>query len=125
MSTHIRTLIERGLQAFEQKDAQALTAIFSDDAVFYDPHYPTPEMRGQAAIRQGFEFAFGTLKQPGFTIRNFWGNEHSGVVEVDTHHVLQDGVELRFPQTFVVEERDGLVTRFQAYLPYPPPALAG
>jgi ketosteroid isomerase-like protein len=125
MSTHIRSLIERGLQAFEQKDIQALSAIFSDDAMFYDPHYPTPEMRGRAAIQQGFEFAFGTLDQPGFTIRNFWSNEHSGVVEVDTHHVLKDGEELRFPQAFVVETRDGLITRFQVYVPYPPPAVAG
>ena len=122
MTTQIRTLFERGLQAFEAKDISTLTEMFAEDALFYDPHYPTPECRGKTAIKAGFEHAFGILKKPGFTICNFWGNGHSGVVEVDTHHILQDGMELNFPQVFVVETRDGLFTRFQTYVPYPPPA---
>jgi ketosteroid isomerase-like protein len=121
MSTDVRTLLERGLQAFEVKDIQALSNIFASDAVFYDPHYPTPELQGKTAIRQGFEYAFSIIKQPGFTIRNFWGNGQSGVAEVDTHHVFQDNTEIRFPQVFVVEVKEELVTRFQVYVPYPPP----
>ena len=122
MSTDIRTLLERGLQAFTAKDLPALSSIFADDAMFYDPHYPSPEARGITAIQEGFKYAFGMIKQPGFSIRNFWGNGQSGVAEVDTHHVLEDGTELRFPQVFVVEVKEDLITRFQVYAPYPPPS---
>ena len=122
MSTDIRTLLERGLKAFEAKDLPALTSIFADDAVFYDPHYPSPDARGKPAIQKGFEYAFGMIKQPGFTIRNFWGNGQSGVAEVDTHHVFQDNTEVKLPQVFVIEVKEDLVTRFQVYAPYPPPS---
>lgn len=122
MSTQIRTLLERGLQAFEAKDISALTAMFTEDALFYDPHYPTPALHGRDAIQAGFEHAFGMLQKPGFAIRNFWTNGHSGVAEVDTHHTMQNGMELDFPQVFILETRDGLITRLQAYVPYPPPA---
>lgn len=32
---------------------------------------------------------------------------------------------LRFDQLFVVESRDGKITRLQAYVPYGPPGVAG
>ncbi len=79
-------------------------------------------MRGKAAIRAGFEFIFGIVKQPGFTIRGFWMGDHDDALEVDTHHVLADGTEARFPQVIVFEIGDGLIRRLQAYVPYPPPA---
>jgi imidazoleglycerol phosphate dehydratase HisB len=78
-------------------------------------------MHGKAAIQQGVTFAFGMLKQPGFTIRHFWTMENTGAVEVDTHHVLENGAEVQFPQVFVFEIRDDLLSRFQSYAPYPPP----
>jgi hypothetical protein len=121
MSTDIRKLLERGLQAFEAKDLPALSSIFADDALFYDPHYPLPDLQGKTAIAKGFEHAFGMIKQPAFNIRNFWSNGQSGVAEVDTHHVLQNGSEVRFPQVFVIEIKNDLITRFQVYAPYPPP----
>jgi ketosteroid isomerase-like protein len=115
-------LVEQLLRAVETKDIEAVLACFADDAVFFDPHYPTPEMRGKVAIRQGLEFAFSVLKQPGFAIRHFWAAENDGALEVDTHHVMQDGVEAHFPQVFVFEMRGDLLGRFQSYVPYPPPA---
>jgi ketosteroid isomerase-like protein len=121
MSTDNRELVEWVLRAFEAKDLEAALACFADDALLFDPHYPTPEMRGKAAIRGGFEFIFGIVKRPGFTIRHFWAGDHDSALEVDTHHVLGDGTEVRFPQVFVFEIGDGLFQRFQAYVPYPPP----
>jgi hypothetical protein len=32
---------------------------------------------------------------------------------------------LHFDQLFVIESRDGLITRLQAYVPYGPPGVAG
>jgi len=125
MSPDNRVLVERLLKAFESKDLEAALACFADDALLFDPHYPTPEMRGKAAIRAGFEFIFGIVRQPGFTIRHFWTGDHNGALEVDTHHVLADDTEARFPQVFVFEIGDGLIRRFQAYVPYPPPAAEG
>ncbi len=122
MSTDNQALVERLLKAFEAKDLDAALACFADDALLFDPHYPTPEMHGKAAIRGGFEFIFGIVKQPGFTIRHLWSGDQDGDFEVDTHHVLGDGTEVRFPQVFVFEMGDGLIRRLQAYVPYPPPA---
>ena len=34
-------------------------------------------------------------------------------------------MKLNFPQVFVAESRDGLITRLQAYVPYPPPGICG
>lgn len=122
MSTITQAQIETLLSAFTAKDMSTLMAAFADDAIFYDPHYPEPQVQGKEAIQQGFEFAFSMIQQPGFNIRHFWANDHSGAAEVDTHHVFQDGSEVRFPQLFVFEMQDNLLTRFQAYVPYPPPA---
>lgn len=30
-----------------------------------------------------------------------------------------------FPQIFVIESRDGLITRLQSYVPYSPPGIGG
>jgi DNA-binding SARP family transcriptional activator/ketosteroid isomerase-like protein len=114
--------VAQALEVCHASDLEAALACFADDALLFDPHYPTPEMRGKAAIRGGFEFIFGIVKQPGFTIRHFWTGDQDGALEVDTHHVLADGTEVRFPQVFVFEIGDGLIRRLQAYVPYPPPA---
>jgi len=122
MATDNRALVERLLSAFEAKDLDAALACFADDALLFDPHYPTPEMRGKTAIRGGLEFMFTIVQQPGFTVRHFWTGDDDGALEVDTHHVLADGTEARFPQVFVFETGGGLIHRLQAYVPYPPPA---
>lgn len=121
MSPVERTRIEQLFAAFEAKNLGAVMAQFAEDAVVFDPHYPSPLMAGKAAIRSGFEWAFGTLQQPGFTIRHFWAGENNAAVEVDTHHVMPGSLELKFPQAFVLEWHDGLIVRLQAYAPYPPP----
>lgn len=124
MKTDSRALIETLLHAFVAKDLKIALDCFTDDALFYDPHYPEPQMQGKAAIQEGFQFTFSILKKPGFTIRHFWGDEKSGALEVDTHHIFQDDHEVRFPQMFAFELQNDLLARFQAYVPYPPPAYA-
>ena len=125
MTPITRDLIERMFSSFEAKDLEAVLTFFADDAVIYDPHYPVPAMKGKAAIRQGLTWGLGNMEQPGFTVRQMWLDGATAVAEVDTHHVFKGGMKLNFPQVFVVESRDGLITRLQAYVPYPPPGIGG
>ena len=111
--------------AFETRDLPATLSLFADDAVVIDPHYPQAEMRGKAAIKQGFEWAFSNIEKPGFTARHLWTDDASGVVEVDTHHIFKGGLQVKFPQVFVLEARAGLITRLQSYPPYGPHGIGG
>lgn len=124
MATIERMQVEAIFDAFVARNLKTVMAMFADDALVYDPHYPVPEMKGKAAIQRGFEWGLDGLAKPGFAIRNFWADGEKAVAEVDTHHVLKMGMEIKFPQVFVIEMRDGLVTRLQAYEPYPPSGIA-
>jgi hypothetical protein len=46
-------------------------------------------------------------------------------VEIATHHVLQTGMQLQFPQAAFIDAQDNLITRMQAYEPYGPSGLGG
>jgi hypothetical protein len=56
------------LDAMTAKDKGRTLALFADDAVLIDPHYPSPTMSGKDAIGAGLDFAFGLLKQPEWKI---------------------------------------------------------
>jgi len=120
-----RETVENIFTIFEAKDADAFMALFADDAVVCDPHYPNPEMKGKEAIRKGLEWAMGNMEQPGFTIRNLWLDGDKAAVEVDTDHLFKGGMKLKTDQVFIVEMQDGLITRLQAYLPYRPGGIGG
>jgi ketosteroid isomerase-like protein len=120
-----RTMVERVLAAYEAKDPDAVLAYFAQDGVFIDPHFPEPRMVGHVAIRRGLEWAFKSLEQPGFTLRRLWLDGESGALEVETHHRIRDGLRADFPQVFVFEARNGLLTRLQAYEPYGPHGIQG
>jgi ketosteroid isomerase-like protein len=117
--------IKRMFAAFMSKDVEAVLALFAEDAVMIDPHYPVREMHGKAAIRQGIEWVFRNIEQPGFTLRRVWIDDDGGAVEVDTHHVFRGGMAVRFPQVLVVDTRDGLIHRLQSYPPYGPGGIGG
>lgn len=125
MSDSQRKTIDALIEAFTNKDLEAALALFADDALVYDPHYPVPTMQGKDAIRQGFAWGLGNMEQPGFTVRHLWSDGTSGALEVDTHHVFKGGMALKFDQVFVFETRDGLITRLQSYVPYPPGGIGG
>ena len=79
-------------------------------------------MVGKAEIEKGLTWGMGAMQKMGFPIVNYWENAAEGkiVVEIATAHVLKNGMKLNFPQVFVIELRDNLVTRMQAYEPYGP-----
>lgn len=125
MADITREYVERVFGAFQAKNLAAVMACFAEDAVLFDPHYPVPEMKGATAIRQGIEWGLGSMEQPGFTIRQVWIAGETAAVEVDTHHIFKGGMALKFPQVFVIESQAGLITRLQAYVPYPPSGIGG
>jgi ketosteroid isomerase-like protein len=120
-----RAEVEGFLAAFAAKNLEAVMAHFAEDAVFYDPHYPQPRMVGRVAIAQGMQWGMSSLEKPGFTLRHLWVDGNSAVVEVDTHHVIRGALETRFDQVFVMELRDGKLTRLQTYVPYGPHGMGG
>lgn len=121
--TFTRDQIEEVLTAFEDGDVVAASEIYAEDGVFIDPHYPEPEYYGPDEIREALEWALeNVVEQPGLTVRKVWEDDETFAVEVDTHHTMKDGTEAEFPQVFIIECENGQVTRWQAYLPFPPPA---
>ena len=127
MSTPLRTLIERNFAAVEAKDLEAVLQCFAEDAVMIDPHYPSPVMMGKAAITDGLRWAFQGMKRFGFTMVGYgeWADGQRAAVEMATHHVLQTGIHLQFPQAFFIDAQNGQITRIQAYEPYGPSGLGG
>ena len=117
----IRPLMERAFRAYEAKDREAALAVFAEDAVLIDPHYPEPRIEGRAALAEGMDWAFEAFASLGFSIRTFIDGGAQAAVEVDSHHVLADGTELRFPQLFLVEAEGGRITEIRAYQMYGPP----
>lgn len=118
----LREMVEQTFVIVEKMDVDAVLALFADDAVFYDPHYPSPCMQGKAAIAEGLAWGFGSMQKMGFPITAYYESPDgkSAVVEVATAHVLKAGMKLNFPQVFVINTHNGLVTRLQAYEPYEP-----
>lgn len=126
MTNRMREAIDAVFSAVMAKDLDRLMACFADDAVFVDPHYPTPRMVGKAAIRDGMTWSFGSIKKFGFVIEKFYLSEdgNSGAMEVATAHVAMGGMKVEFPQAFFFDMKDGKVTRLQAYEPYGPHGVA-
>jgi len=122
MSTPLRALIDRAFTAVEAKDMEATLQCFAEDAVLIDPHYPSPVMDGKAAIADGLRWGFQGMKQFGFSILTYFelADGQKAAIEVATHHVLQTGKHLQFPQAFFIDAQNDLITRMQAYEPYGP-----
>lgn len=120
-------VLGEALRAIESRDQLALIDLVTEDAVFVDPHYPTPLMVGRQAIGDGLRWAFGAIEAFRFeTLLGFdSGDGRHAAVEVDCHHVLRGGRPLAFRQVFIADVRDGRITRLQAYQPYGPGGLVG
>ncbi|WP_158600606.1 nuclear transport factor 2 family protein [Tessaracoccus antarcticus] len=128
-STHrptLRALLDQMLEATMAKDKAAVLATFAPDAVFTDPHYPNPEMRGLDDIAAGLDWGFLGMERFGFTVVGSFMSEdgNSGAIEMDCEHVLASGRTLTFPQVFVAGMEEGLLVRVRAYEPYGPGGVA-
>ena len=122
-----RTLVEQALDAIMAKDVSRSLALFSDTAEMTDPHFPITTMRSKAEIERGLRWAFRVMKVMSFEIVHYFPSvDGQGVaVEVATAHQLSTGQALNFPQVFIFETQDGLISRLQAYEPYGPNGITG
>lgn len=120
--TPLRDLVGRTFASIEARDLEAMMALFADDAVLIDPHFPTPRMQGKAVITEAFRGAMDGMRSFGYDVVNYCESENAqcAAVETETHHVLKQGRSLDFAQVFVFEAADGRVARVQAYEPYGP-----
>ena len=116
-----RELLSAVFRCCETKNVEGAVALTAPDAVFIDPHYPRVHNTGTAEIRESLQWGIGGLEQMRFHEHRWFASEDGAVsVEVDTHHTIKGKREVRFPQVFVAESRDGLLTRLQAFEPYGP-----
>ena len=125
--TALHDLVIHAFATLQAKDLETLMNLFAEDAVIIDPHFPTPRMQGQAAIRKGFREAMSGMHSFGYTIVNYFESENrqGAAVETATHHVLKQGMERNFPQVFIFEVADEHITKLQAYEPYGPHGIMG
>ena len=127
MTTPLHDTVEQLLDAFAAKDLDAVLTLLADDAVLVDPHYPNPRMAGKAEIADGLRWVFRTMKTLGFTPLTYFeaADGQRAAVEVASAYVLNTGMRLNLTQVFVIDTREGLVTRVQAYEPYGPGGIGG
>ena len=120
-------LTEKLFRDLENRNKEAVFDMFTDDAVFFDPHYPNIEMKGRKEIEFGLEWGFASMKQFGFTIVHQFVSKDGtkAAVEIDTHHTLAGGQKLNFPQAFFAEAKAGKLIAFRAYEPYRPNGIGG
>jgi ketosteroid isomerase-like protein len=125
--TSLHDLVIRTFATVEAKDLEAMMSLFADDAVVIDPHFPKPQMQGKAAITEAFRGAMSGMRSFGYTIVNYCESENGqcAAVETATHHVVNQGMKLNFPQVFIFDVADGRITRMQAYEPYGPHGIMG
>jgi ketosteroid isomerase-like protein len=125
--TSLHDLVIRTFATVEAKDLEAMMSLFADDAVVIDPHFPTPQMQEKAAITEAFRGAMSGMRSFGYTIVNYCESENGqcAAVETATHHVVNQGMKLNFPQVFIFDVADGRITRLQAYEPYGPHGIMG
>jgi ketosteroid isomerase-like protein len=71
MDTSLHDLITRTFATVEARDLDAMMSVFADDAVVIDPHFPTPQMQGKAAITEGFRGAITGMRSYGYTLVNY------------------------------------------------------
>ena len=88
---------------------------------------PRQSWLARRRLPDGLRWAFKGMKQFGFTIVGYYeyADGQHAAVEMATHHVLQVGMHLQFPQAFFIDAQNDLITRLQAYEPYGPSGMAG
>jgi len=113
------------LDAFKRKQLDEIMALFSEDAIIYDPHYPVPLMEGKKVIRKGLSWGLGHMKKPGFRLTKIWQSTEGIMLVVDTQHLFNSGKKLDFQQIFYTHIENDLITELRAFVPYRPPGVGG
>jgi ketosteroid isomerase-like protein len=122
MDTHLYKFITDFFKAVEAKSLEEVLEHHCDDAEFIDPHYPKVYMKGKEEIREGLTWGLNGVKSFSFTLINYFENKDgtSASVEYDTKIELPNGKKLNYQQVFIIETKEGKISRCQAYETYGP-----
>ena len=103
----------RSMECVAAKDLDGVMAFFTEDAVFFDPHYPKSRMQGHVEIADGIRWGFNGLKKLGFDVIETYesADGKSVVVSVRTAHVLPNGKPLNFFNCFFSSLKVNLSSR--------------
>ncbi len=123
MSNSPKDLAMQWLDALSRRDRVRMDTLLADDIVLYDPHYTPPLMVSKKTIVARMDSVFSFLKSMNWTVRRAWEDADSAVLEVDTHHVTVTDLVLEPPQVFVVYIKDGKISSWKSFVPYPPPPV--
>lgn len=74
-------IVKRVVDAVQQRDAAAVAALYTEDAVVHHPLYPEPA-RGRDAIRAGQQELFNTFSDVSVEVRSDLTGENSCAAEV-------------------------------------------
>ena len=115
------------LRRVEAKDLAGAMALFTEDALFFDPHYPKNRMQGHAEIYEGVRWGMNSLNKLGFDIIDTYSSSNGRglVIQVRTAHELPNGKPLSYPQLFLFEFEGPLVKSLEAYVQYEPHGMVG
>ncbi len=120
-----KAILLKIIRMFEEKNLQGFLELCDPSCVIRDPHYPRPEMKGLAAIRQGMSWAFRTLKRASFEVHHIWIDGPQATVYVQTHHQMMGGLRVDVPQIFYICWNGDKITRIESFLPYRPGGIPG
>lgn len=127
MSETNTELAMRSLACVTAKDLDGVMALFTEDAVFFDPHYPKTRMQGHAEIAEGMRWGLGGLKKLGFDIISTYPSADGKglVISMITAHELPNGKPLNFPQLLLFEFEGQRIKSLEAYVQYEPHGVVG
>lgn len=122
MNTQLSELINKLFEAVEAKNINVILDCYDDDVDFIDPHYPKVHMKGKEDVIKGVTWGFKSVKKFKFSLINYFENKEgtAASVEYDTKIELSNGKKFNYPQVFIIETKDGKISRIQAYETYGP-----
>lgn len=101
-------------RCWDQLDADALAALFTDDGTYEDPLKPDV-LRGIDDVREGNRPAMAALSTCEVTLGHTLARGDLGFAEGEFRSALAEGGRLDFPFALIVEMEDGLVKRAAEY----------
>lgn len=122
MKHSLYELVKNHFKTVEAKELDSLLEFYHSDAELLDPHYPNVHMKGKDEIRKGLTWGFKSVKTFSFTPDNYFENDDktSAAVEMASKLELSNGQKLSFTQVFILETKQGKISRLQAYQTYGP-----
>jgi steroid delta-isomerase-like uncharacterized protein len=120
-------VVERMADAVRQRDAEAMAALYAQDAIVHHPLYPEPA-RGREAIRASQEPVFSGIRDVEVEVRSIFTGEnacaaevtirarHTGTLDVEGKALPATGRTIEVGEVWVFDlDADGLIVEERDY----------